>query len=189
MSRRWNFLKQQECWKGHEQALILTIQKYTNFVTNRRVGGSWPGIQITNVGSITSTASDQSCECHDNSRRSSGVCPSFLSVGRTRRSTLLGEKEGPTVVMWKSLSEQEKAIWLVEASTMHNWVVRCIGQRKGRRKSAHLSSAIKKSSLTMMKRNQNRRRTKRTGAKQCTSWAERTTQVMVQARQHQNGNE
>ena len=26
--------------------------------------------------------------------------------------------------MWKSLSEQEKAIWLVEASTMHNWVVR-----------------------------------------------------------------
>jgi len=27
MSRGWNFLKKQECWKGHEQVLILTIQK------------------------------------------------------------------------------------------------------------------------------------------------------------------
>ena len=38
-------------------------------------------------------------------------------------------------------------------------------RKKGRRKSAHLSSAGKKSSLTMMKRNRKRKRTKRTGAK------------------------
>ena len=38
-------------------------------------------------------------------------------------------------------------------------------QKKGRRKSAHLSSAGKKSSLTMMKRNRKRKRTTRTGAK------------------------
>jgi len=57
-----------------------------NCKTNKRVGGS--SIQITNVGSITSTAADQSC--HENGRRGSDVCPSFLSVGGTRRSTLLG---------------------------------------------------------------------------------------------------
>ena len=35
-------------------------------------------------------------------------------------------------------------------------------KKRGRRKSAHLSSAGKKSSLTMMKRNRKRKRTKRT---------------------------
>jgi len=38
-------------------------------------------------------------------------------------------------------------------------------QKKGQRKSAHLSSAGKKSSLTMMKRNRKRKTTKRTEAK------------------------
>ena len=28
-SRGWNFLKKQECWQGHEQALITTIRKET----------------------------------------------------------------------------------------------------------------------------------------------------------------
>jgi len=28
-SKRWNFLKKQECWEGHEQALITTIRKET----------------------------------------------------------------------------------------------------------------------------------------------------------------
>ena len=35
------------------------------------------------------------------------------------------KKEGPTVVIWESLSEQERASWLEEASTMHDWVVWC----------------------------------------------------------------
>ena len=36
-----------------------------------------------------------------------------------------GGKEGPTVVIWESLSEQEKKSWLEELSTMHDWVVWC----------------------------------------------------------------
>jgi len=28
-SGKWNFLKKQECWEGHEQALIITIRKET----------------------------------------------------------------------------------------------------------------------------------------------------------------
>jgi len=73
----WNFFKKQECWEGHEQALITIIRKETKrteeleealeikidlsigFPINNIIslGGSW--IQITNVGSITSTAADQ----------------------------------------------------------------------------------------------------------------------------------
>jgi len=50
--------------------------------------------------------------------------PFFQSAGR---GDLLfwGVGEGPTVVTWESLSEQEKASWLEEASTMHDWVVWC----------------------------------------------------------------
>jgi len=50
--------------------------------------------------------------------------PFFQSAGR---GDLLfwGKKEGPTVVIWESLSEQEKEIWLEGSSTMHDWVVWC----------------------------------------------------------------
>ena len=50
--------------------------------------------------------------------------PFFQSAGR---GDLLfwGEKEGSTVVIWKSLSKQEKESRLEEASTMHNWVEWC----------------------------------------------------------------
>jgi len=46
--------------------------------------------------------------------------PFFQSAGR---GDLLfwGGKEGPTVVIWESLSEQENKSWLEEASTMHDW--------------------------------------------------------------------
>jgi len=47
---------------------------------------------------------------------------------------------------------------------MHDWVVWC-KSKKGRRKSTHLSSTGKNSSLTMIKRNRKRGSTKRTGAK------------------------
>jgi len=43
--------------------------------------------------------------------------PFFQSAGR---GDLLfwGKKEGPTVVIWESLSKQEKESWLEEANTM-----------------------------------------------------------------------
>ena len=49
--------------------------------------------------------------------------PFFQSAGR---GDLLfwGRKEGPSVVLWESLSEQGKS-WLEELSTMHDWVVWC----------------------------------------------------------------
>jgi len=54
----------------------------------------------------------------------------------------MGKGEGPAVVIWESLLEQEKASWLEEASTIHDWFVWC---KKRQRKFVHLGSAGKKS--------------------------------------------
>ena len=63
-------------------------------------------------------------------------------------------------------------------------------QKKGWRKSAHSSLAGKISSLTLMKRNRKRKRKKKEREQnEGTSRAERTIQVVVEARQHQNGSE
>jgi len=35
------------------------------------------------------------------------------------------KKEGPTVVIWEGLLEQENESWLDKASTTHDWVVWC----------------------------------------------------------------
>jgi len=50
--------------------------------------------------------------------------PFFQAAGR---GDLLfwGEKEGPTVVMWESLSEQEKKVGWTSRARVHNWVVWC----------------------------------------------------------------
>jgi len=50
--------------------------------------------------------------------------PFFQSAGQ---GDLLfwGGEEGPTVVIWESLSEQKKKSWLEASSTMHDWVVQC----------------------------------------------------------------
>ena len=64
-------------------------------------------------------------------------------------------------------------------------------QKKGRRKSAHLSSAGKKSFFKYdeTKSKEAQRRTKRSGVKSIHIAAERAIQVMVEARQHQDGSE
>ena len=50
--------------------------------------------------------------------------PFFQSAGRGDL-LLWGGREGPTVVILESLSEQEKKSWLEKSSTMHDWVVWC----------------------------------------------------------------
>jgi len=56
------------------------------------------------------------------------VPPFFQSAGR---EVLLfwGGEEGPTVVTWESLSEQEKERWREDSSMMHDWVVWCKSQK------------------------------------------------------------
>ena len=65
-------------------------------------------------------------------------------------------------------TEQQKAIWLEEARQARRTDTSglCVaGQKNGQMKSDHLSSAQKKSVLTMVQQNRKRRRTKRSRAK------------------------
>ena len=39
-SGRWNFLKRQECWEGHERALITTIRKKTELTEELEEAGN-----------------------------------------------------------------------------------------------------------------------------------------------------
>ena len=73
----------------------------------------------------------------------------------------MGGGNGPTVARWESLSEQEKESWLEEASTMHGWVVWC----RSKKGAEEIQSFELSGNKIMMKQNQKRRRTKRTGAK------------------------
>ena len=114
--------------------------------------------------------------------------PFFQSAGR---GNLLfsGEKEGPTVVIWESLSEQEKKIWLEEVSTMHDWVVWCKSRKEAEEiRSFELSGKEIFSNYdeTKPKEEKGKKQQERE-EKEGISQAERTIQVMVEARQHQNG--
>ena len=121
--------------------------------------------------------------------------PFFQSAGR---GDLLfwGKTQGPTVLTWESISEQQKASWLEEIKTMHDWVVWCKSQ-KGREEIRSFELSRKRSSLTITKQNLQRCKKKRRGAKkvhireqkECISQTERSIQVMVETGQHQNGSE
>ena len=114
--------------------------------------------------------------------------PFFQSAGR---GDLLfwGKKEGRTVVIWESLPKQEKKSWLEEASTMHDWVVWCKSKKVAKEiRSFELSGKeiFSNHDETKSKEHKNK---KNRSKKKAHRWAERTIQVMVEARQHQNGSE
>jgi len=113
----WNFLKKQECWEGHEQALIKTIRKETKQTEELEEAGyrlpTWAILRaLQQINSATRIEGEAMMS----------AAPFFQSAGQ---GDLLfwGKKEGPTVIIWESLSEQEKESCLEESSTMHDWVV------------------------------------------------------------------
>ena len=112
--------------------------------------------------------------------------PFFQSAGR---GDLLfwGEKEGPTVVIWESISEQEQESWLEEASAMHDWVVWFRSKKWAEEiRSFELSGKEIFSNYDETKSKEERNKKERE-QKEGTSRAERTIQVVVEARQHQTG--
>jgi len=109
--------KKQERWEGHEPALIKTIQKETKRTEELEEAGqgspTWAVLRaLQQINSATRIEGEAAMSAP----------PFFQSTGR---GDLLfwGGKEAPTVVIWESLSEQEKERWLEESSTMHDWVV------------------------------------------------------------------
>ena len=114
----WNFLKKQECLEGHEKALIATIRKETKRTEELRE------LDTDHQRVHYYEHCSRSIVPRALKEETMSAPPFFQSAGR---GDLLfwGVGEGPTVVTWESLSEQEKASWLEEASTMHDWVVWC----------------------------------------------------------------
>ena len=114
----WNFLKKQECWQGHEQALITTIRKETKRTEELDEAGyrspTWAALRaVQQINSATGIEGEAAMSA-----------PLFFqSAGQNL--LFWGGKEGPTVIIWESLSEHEKKSCLEESSTMHDWVVWC----------------------------------------------------------------
>jgi len=179
----WNFLKIQECWEGHEQALITTIQKETKRTEELEEAGyrspTWAVLRaLQQINSATRIEGEAAMSAP----------PFFQSAGR---GDLLfwGEKERPTVVIWESLSGQEKESWLEESSTMHDWVVWC-KSKKGAEEIRSFELSGKEIFFSYDETKSKEEKNKKNGKqKEGTSRAERTIQIMVEARQHQNGNE
>ena len=113
----WNFLKKQDCWEGHEQALITIIRKETKRTKKLEGAGyrssTWASLRaLQQINSATRIEGEAAMSAP----------PFFQSAGRGHL-LFWGGKEGPTVEIYESLSNQEKECWLEEASTVHNWVV------------------------------------------------------------------
>jgi len=103
-SRGWNFLEKQECWECHEQALIATIRKETKRIEGLEEAGyrspTWAVLQaLQQIHSATRIGGEAAIF----------ASPLFQSA---ERGDLLfwGKQKGPTVVIWQSLSKQEKEI-------------------------------------------------------------------------------
>jgi len=94
--------------------LIITIQKETKRTEELEEAGyrspTWAVLRkLQQINSATRIEGEAAMSAP----------PFFQSAGR---GDLLfwGEKEGPTVLTWESLSEQEKESWVEEANTMHD---------------------------------------------------------------------
>ena len=113
--------------------------------------------------------------------------PFFQSAGRGDLLFWEG-KEGPTIVLRESLSEQEKESWLEELSTLHDWVVWC-KSKKGAEEICSFELIGKEIFFNYDETKSKEEKRKEQEQKEGTSWAEHTIQVVVEARQHQNGSE
>ena len=87
----------------------------------------------------------------------------IMRNGRAAARSVQGQHASRTVVIWESLSEQEKESWLEESSTMPTGSSGA-SQKKGWSNFAHLTSAGKKSFLTMMKQKSKEERNKKNGS-------------------------
>jgi len=153
-SRGWSFLKNQECWEGHETALIITIQKET-IRTEELEETTYRSAMWAVLRALQQINSATKIE-----REAATSAPHFFQSARRADLSFRGGGEGPTAVMWESLPEQDKASWLDEASTTHEWFVWC-KSKKGAEEIRSFELSGKKPSLTMMKRNQKRRKKNR----------------------------
>jgi len=105
-SGAWNFLKKKERWKGCEQELITTIRKEAEQMEEKEEAGyrspTWKILRaLQQVNKATRIEGEAIMSAP----------PLFESAGRGDLE-FWGAVEGPTVIIWESLSELEKTNWL-----------------------------------------------------------------------------
>ena len=95
--------KKQECWegRGHEQALIKTIQKETKRTEELEEAGykspTWAVLRaLQQINSATRIEGEAAMSA-----------PPFSQSAGRKDLLFWGEKEGATVAIWESLSEQD----------------------------------------------------------------------------------
>ena len=106
----WNFLKKQERWEGHEQALITTIRKETKRTEELEEAGyrspTWALLRaLQQINGATRIEGEAAMSA-----------PPFLQSAGPGDLLFWRKSERPTVIIWESPSEQERYSWL--ASTM-----------------------------------------------------------------------
>ena len=145
--------------EGHEQALITTIRKETKRTEESEEAGyrspTWAVLRaLQQINSATRIEGESAMSAP----------PFFQSAGRGDLLFWGGGRRANSSNMGKPIRTRKGKL---AGRGKHDARLGRVMQvkKRGRRKSAHLSSAGKKSSLTMMKRNRKRKRTKRTGAK------------------------
>jgi len=92
----------QECWEGHEQVLITTIRKETKRTEELEEAGyrspTWAVLRaLKQINSATRIEREAAVSAP----------PFFQSAGRGD-PLFWGKKEGPMVIIWENLSEQEE---------------------------------------------------------------------------------
>ena len=110
-----------ECWEGHKhlQVLITTIRKETKR-TEKLEGAGYRSPSRAVLRALQQINSATRIE-----GEAAMSAPPFFQPARRGDLLFWGKKDGPTAVIWESLSEQENESWLEKANTMHDWVVWC----------------------------------------------------------------
>jgi len=102
------------------------------------------------------------------------------------------KKEGPTVIIWESLSKQEKESWLEEASTMHDCVVWCKSKKGAEEirsfelsgKEIFLNSDKTKSKEDQNKKNGSKQKAHRGQSVRHRSWWQQGNMEMAMSENH-----
>ena len=121
-SSSWNFLRKR--WLDREQELITVIQEETKRTEEKEEAGyrspTWSilrALQKINKAKRIESEAIMSAP------------PFFQSAGRGDLK-FWGEDDGPTVVVWESLSESEQEQWSEKMGKSKDWVVWCRSRKK-----------------------------------------------------------
>ena len=161
-SSSWNFLRKR--WLDREQELITVIQEETKRTEEKEEAGyrspTWSilrALQKINKAKRLEGEAIMSAP------------PFFQSAGRGDLK-FWGEDDGPTVVVWESLSKSEQEQWSKKMDRSKDWVVWCRSRKKDEEQRLFETDGKKSSQITASKqrpKQETRRMRKKAKGSQC----------------------